>query len=283
MKISVITATWNSGKTIEDTIKSVLHQKFTNIEHVIKDGGSKDDTLEICERYKKDFYSSVEAQLEEGVHKPSTINHKPCKTMKIISDKDKGIYDAMNQGIEAATGDIIGILNSDDFFTSDDVLERVSKEFEADPKLEALYGDIHFVAADATLANPGKCTRYYNSSYFRPWLLRFGFMPAHPSFYVRREVYEKYGLYDLQFRTSSDFEWMVRLFAKYRVNAKYIHKDFVTMRDGGESTNGMEAKRKVNNDIVGSLRKHGIFTCGAFRYVRYVWKAVELAVTKVKN
>lgn len=271
MKISVITATWNSGKTIEDTIKSVLQQKHTDIEHVIKDGGSKDDTLEICERYKKDFYSSSDA--------PSSR----VKTMKILSDRDKGIYDAMNQGVQAATGDVIGILNSDDFFTSEDVLERVSKEFEANPKLEAIYGDIHFVSANATLANPGKCTRYYSSAYFRPWLLRFGFMPAHPSFYVKREVYEKYGLYDLQFRTSSDFEWMVRLFAIYKIDAKYIHKDFVTMRAGGESTNGMEAKRKVNNDIVEALKKHRIFTCGAFRNVRYAWKAVELVFSKVRG
>lgn len=268
MKISVITATWNSGKTVEDTIKSVLQQTYTDIEHVIKDGGSKDNTMEICNRYKRNVCSTSDAP--QG------------KCMTILSGKDKGIYDAMNQGVQAATGDVIGILNSDDFFTNDDVLERVAREFEADPELEAVYGDIHFVAADATLANPGKCTRYYSSAMFRPWLLRFGFMPAHPSFYVRREVYEKYGLYDLQFRTSSDFEWMVRLFAKEHIRAKYIHKDFVTMRAGGESTNGLEAKRKVNNDIVGSLKKHGIFTCAAFKYVRYGYKSIELLINKIR-
>lgn len=267
MKISVITAAWNSSKTIEDTIKSVLRQRYTNVEHVIKDGASTDDTVAICEDYKRKFYSSEDT--------PQT----PVKTMKIISDRDKGIYDAMNQGIEAASGDVIGILNSDDFYTTDDVLERVAREFEADPELEALYGDIHFVD-DADLT---KCTRYYSSSYFRPWLLRFGFMPAPPSFYVRKEVYQKYGLYDLQFRTSSDFEMMVRLFAKNRIKAKYIKKDFVTMRTGGESTAGMEAKRKVNNDVVGSLKKHGIFTCAAFRYVRYGVKAVELVLSKVRG
>lgn len=266
MKISVITATWNSGKTIEDTLKSVLRQSYTHIEHIIKDGGSKDDTLAICNEYKQRFYSYAD-----------DLGHV-IKTIKILSGKDKGIYDAMNQGVLAATGDIIGILNSDDFYTSDDVLECVTKEFEANPELEAVYGDIHFVKDE----NLKKCTRYYSSSYFRPWLLRFGFMPAHPSFYVRREVYEKYGLYDLQFRTSSDFEWMVRLFAKHHIRAKYIHKDFVTMREGGESTAGMEAKRKVNNDIVASLRKHGIFTCGAFRYFRYAWKGIELINTKIK-
>lgn len=271
MKISVVTAAWNSGKTIEDTLKSVFEQTYTEVEHIIKDGESKDDTLEICERFRREFYASSEGE-ETGE-----------KTIKILSGKDKGIYDAMNQGIAASGGDVVGILNSDDYFTSNDVLERVAKEFEEDSKLEALYGDIHFVSVDASLENPGKCTRYYSSSYFRPWLLRFGFMPAHPSFYVRKDVYEKYGLYDLQFRTSSDFEWMVRIFAKYHVNSKYIKKDFVTMREGGVSTADLEAKNKVNNDIVASLKKHGIFTCGLFKYVRYAWKASEMLVSRIKN
>lgn len=267
MKISVVTATWNSGKTIKDTIESVLHQKYTNVEHIIKDGGSKDDTVAICEDYKRRFYSSAD-------------NPSPkVKTMKIVSERDGGIYDAMNKGVELATGDVIGILNSDDFYTSDDVLQRVASEFEADPGLEAVYGDIHFVKPEDLM----KCTRYYSSKSFRPWMLRFGFMPAHPSFYVRREVYEKYGLYDLEFRTSSDFEWMVRLFMKCGIRAKYLPMDFVTMRDGGESTAGMEAKKKVNNDIVGSLRKHGIFTCGAFKYVRYAVKGVGVLITKIKS
>ena len=256
MRISIITVAYNSGKTVRDTLESVLCQTYKDIEYIIVDGGSQDSTLDIIKEY--------EPRLEGRI--------------RLKSEPDKGIYDAMNKGIERASGDVIGILNSDDFYTSDDVLERVAKEFEADSELEAVYGDIHFVSPD----NLKKCTRYYSSSYFRPWLLRFGFMPAHPSFYVRREVYEKYGLYDLQLRTSSDFEWMVRLFAKHHIRAKYIHKDFVTMRVGGESTNGMEAKRKVNNDIVASLKKHGIFTCGAFKYFRYAWKGIELIYTKIK-
>lgn len=256
LKISIITATYNSGKTIKDTLSSVLNQSYKNYELIIKDGGSNDNTVEICRKYENLF---------EG-------------RLKIISEPDKGIYDAMNRGIDNASGDIVGILNSDDFYTSDDILDRIAKEFSADKDLDAIYGDIHFVSPD----NLTKCTRYYSSSYFRPSLLRFGFMPAHPSFYVRKEVYDKYGLYDLQFRTSSDFEWIVRLFAKYHIRAKYIKKDFVTMRTGGESTAGMEAKRKVNNDIVASLKKHGIFTCGAFKYLRYAWKGLELIYTKIK-
>lgn len=256
LKISIITATYNSGKTIRDTLSSVLNQSYKNYELIIKDGGSNDNTVEICREYENIF---------EG-------------KLKVISEPDKGIYDAMNRGIDNASGDIVGILNSDDFYTSDDILDRIAKEFSANKDLDAIYGDIHFVSPD----NLTKCTRYYSSSYFRPSLLRFGFMPAHPSFYVRKEVYDKYGLYDLQFRTSSDFEWIVRLFAKYHIRAKYIKKDFVTMRTGGESTAGMEAKRKVNNDIVASLKKHGIFTCGAFKYIRYAWKGIELIYTKIK-
>lgn len=262
MKISVITATWNSGKTIGDTLRSVLNQSFTNVEHIIKDGGSKDDTLEICKNFERKYYTDGD--------KGRTIN--------ILSDKDKGIYDAMNQGVKAATGDVIGILNSDDFYTSDDVLARVAEEFEKNPELEAVYGDIHFVKDE----NLKKCTRYFSSRYFRPWALRFGFMPAHPSFYVRREVYEKYGLYDLDFRTSSDFEMMVRLFVKEKIRAKYINKDFVTMRAGGESTAGLAAKKKVNQDIAGSLRKHGIYSNQVFQSMRYIWRIGELLYTKTK-
>ena len=152
LKISVITAAYNSGKTIEDTLKRVFRQTYFDVEHIIKDGGSKDDTLVICERYRREFYASSERKETSG------------KSIKILSDKDKGIYDAMNQGIEAATGDVVGILNSDDFFTSEGVLQRVADEFKANPRLDALYGDIHFVREDASLAAPGKCVRYYSSS-----------------------------------------------------------------------------------------------------------------------
>lgn len=263
MKISVITATWNSGKTVGDTLRSVFNQSFTNVEHIIKDGGSNDNTLEICNNFEQKHY----LQADNG-----------GRTIKILSDKDKGIYDAMNQGIEAATGDVIGILNSDDFYTSDDVLARVAEEFAKNPKLEAVYGDIHFVKDE----NLKKCTRYFSSRYFRPWALRFGFMPAHPSFYVRREVYERYGLYDLNFRTSSDFEMMVRLFVKEKICAKYINKDFVTMRAGGESTAGIEAKKKVNRDIAGSLKKHGVYSNQFFQSLRYLWRVGELVYTKIR-
>jgi len=257
MKVSVITATWNSELTLQSTIDSVLSQTYSDIEHIIKDGDSqKDSTVELI-KTNEPIYNG---------------------RMKWISERDKGIYDAMNRGIESSTGDLIGILNSDDFYTSNDVLTTIVKEFEADHELEAVYGDIHFVKSE----DLSKCTRYFSSRYFRPWMLRFGFMPAHPSLYVRKEVYQKYGLYDLEFRTSSDFEMIVRLFAKYHIKAKYIHKDFVTMREGGESTAGLAAKRKVNHDIAASLKKHGIYTNQLFQSLRYFWRIGELIYTKIK-
>lgn len=256
MKVSIVTATYNSGKTVKDTIESVLKQSYRDIEFIIKDGGSKDNTLEICREYEANF---------EG-------------RMKIISVPDKGIYDAMNKGFEAAAGDVIGILNSDDFFSTDDVIEKMVKEFEKDETLDAVYGDIHFVKNE----DLSKCTRYYSSKMFRPWLLRFGFMPAHPSFYCKKAVFDKYGLYDLQYRTSSDFEMMVRLLWGNKIKTKYIPMDFVTMRAGGESTAGLASKKKVNNDIARSLKAHGIYTNQVFQMVRYAWKACELVVTKIK-
>ena len=256
MKISLITVTYNSGKTLFTTLESVLSQTNQHLEYIIVDGVSKDNTVDLIKEYESRFKGRL----------------------KWVSEPDSGLYDAMNKGIRMATGDIIGILNSDDFFTNNDVLEKVAEEFKVDSVIDAVYGDIHFVK-DEDLT---KCTRYYSSSYFRPWLLRFGFMPAHPSFYVRKEIYQKYGLYDLQLRTSSDFEMMVRLFGKNKIKAKYIPMDFVTMRTGGESTAGIKAKKRVNRDIAFSLKKHRIFTCQLFQWVRYFWKAVELVYTKIK-
>lgn len=256
MKISIITATFNSEKTIRDTIESVLNQSDDDIEYIVKDGGSTDKTLDICREYESRFGGR----------------------MKIISAPDKGIYDAMNKGFEAASGDIVGILNSDDFFTTNDVIAKVAEAFATDDSLDAVYGDIHFVNDD----NLKKCTRYFSSRYFRPWMLRFGFMPAHPSFYCKKTVFEKYGMYDLQYRTSSDFEMMVRLLWNSKIKTKYLNMDFVTMRTGGESTAGLASKKKVNNDISRSLKAHGIYSNQVMQVLRYAWRVCELIYTKIR-
>lgn len=256
LKVSIVTATYNSSKTVEDTIKSILIQTYKEYEYIIIDGISKDITLDIARKYEPFF---------EG-------------RMHIYCEKDEGIYDAMNKGIEASTGDIVGILNSDDLFTSDDVIAKVAKTFADDESIDAVYGDIHFVKDN----NLNKCTRYFTSRYFRPWMLRFGFMPAHPSFYCKKSLFEKYGLYDLQYRTSSDFEMMVRLLWKHKIKTKYLNMDFVTMRAGGESTAGVASKKKVNNDISRTLKAYGIYSNQAMQALRYVWRLGELIYTRIK-
>lgn len=256
MRISIITVTFNSGKTVRDTIDSVMRQTYRDIEHIIVDGASKDNTMQIVKEM---------SPLYAG-------------RLRYVSEPDKGIYDAMNKGIRMSTGDVVGILNSDDFFTSDDVIQNVADALAAED-VDAVYGDVHFVKGD----NLKKCVRYYSSKRFRPWMLRFGFIPAHPSFYCRRSVYDKYGLYDLRYRTSADFDMMVRLLGENHIKTYYLSKDFVTMRMGGASTSGVASLKNVNKDIARSLKAHGIYSNQAFQALRYVWKVNELIFTKIKR
>ena len=177
MKVSIVTAAYNSARTLGDAMKSVLSQTYHDIEYIVIDGCSTDTTVSVIQEYEPLF---------EG-------------RLKWVSEKDGGIYDAMNKGIQMATGDVVGILNSDDYFTSCDVIERMVAAFE-DQSLDAVYGDIHFIHD----GEPDKCVRYYSSKPFRPLWLRFGFMPAHPSFYCRRGVYERAGLYKTDYQIGSD-------------------------------------------------------------------------------
>lgn len=250
MKISIITATFNSGKTVRDTIESVLCQSYTNYEYIIKDGGSEDDTLEVCRQYESRF---------EG-------------RMKIISAPDNGIYDAMNKGFEVATGDVVGLLNSDDFYTSDDVLQTIADAFSADKELEAVYGDIHFVK-DGDLS---KCVRYYSSKLFSRGWMRFGFMPAHPSFYCKKTCYEKFGYFDTSFKIAADFENLLRLIFKGHIKTQYVKKDFVTMRTGGASTAGVKSRMTIMKEHLRALKKNGIYSNTFLLSLRYFYKAYEL-------
>ena len=246
MNISIITATFNSSAHIADCVKSVNDQTYHDIEHIIVDGASKDNTLEI-------------------------VNGIPNRVGKIISEPDKGIYDAMNKGIQAATGDVIGILNSDDFFTSDDVIQTVVDSFKNND-IDALYGDVHFVSPD----NLSKSVRYYSSSVFKPSLFRFGFMPAHPSFYMKKECYDKYGLYALDYKIASDYDLLIRFLYKEKINYKYIKKDFVTMRTGGVSTENFNSRVTLNKEIVRACRKYGIYTNLLMLSLKYLYKIFEL-------
>jgi len=249
MKISIITATYNSGKTLRDTIESVLRQSYTDYEYIVKDGGSKDDTLEIVKAYAPKFGDRL----------------------KVISEPDQGIYDAMNKGIQMATGDVIGILNSDDFYTSADALQVIADAF-ANNDIDATYGDIHFVNDD----DLSKCVRYYSSAIFRRSFMRFGLMPAHPSFYCKKAVYEKYGSFDTSYKVAADFENLLRIIYVGNIRTKYIPKDFVTMRTGGASTAGLSSRTQIMKDHLRALKANGIYSNVFLLSLRYVYKLYEL-------
>ncbi len=229
-------------------MESVLSQTYADWEYIVVDGGSTDGTVDLIKKYEKRF----------------------CGRMKWTSEPDKGIYDAMNKGILKSKGDVVGILNSDDYFTTNDVLSSVASVFSV-KDLDAVYGDIHFIKD----GEPDKVVRYYSSRHFKPFWLRFGFMPAHPSFYARRAVYQKAGLYDTSYKIGSDFEMMVRLFRKQNIHYKYIAKDFVTMRTGGMSTKNLKSRRILLAEDVRACRTNGIYTNQFIIALKYLYKILE--------
>ena len=218
MKISIITATYNSEKTILDTIVSVNNQTYPYIEHIIVDGKSKDDTLKIIE--------SV-----------------PNRVKKIISETDKGIYDAMNKGIDLATGDVIGILNSDDFYNSPTIIQEIMSVFE-NQNCDAVYGDLVYVDNE----NTNKVIRYWKSQKYSKGLFKKGWHPAHPTFFVKREVYDRYGKFNLKYKIAADYEIMLRFIEKYGIKMIYLPKIIVKMRVGGASNQGIKNIIQANKE-----------------------------------
>jgi len=250
MKFSLITVTFNSGMTLRDTIQSVLSQSYDDIEYIIIDGLSTDDTMDIIKEYEPQFSGR----------------------MHWVSEEDCGLYDAMNKGIKMATGDIIGVLNSDDFFTHSDVLKKVVERFENDEALDAVYGDVHFVKSN----NLNKCVRYYSSKIFRRKLMRLGFMPAHPSFYMRKRCFDEFGLYRTDYKIAADFEFLLRAIFKGNIKIEYMPVDMVTMRMGGASTSGMESHKRIMEEHLRAFRENGVYTNVFLLSLRYVYKIGEL-------
>lgn len=230
MKISIVTVCYNSAETIEDTIQSVLAQHYPAIEYIVVDGASKDNTLDIVSKYS-DRISTV------------------------ISEPDKGIYDAMNKGIALATGDYVGILNSDDVFADADVIVRLVEHLRQHPMLDASYADLVFVER----TDLHKITRRYSSSRFAPWMIRFGLMLPHPTFYAKRELFSRYGLYKLDYRVSADFELMTRFIHSGAFIGRH-DSVMVKMRQGGISTTGFWWRIHQNMEIVRACRENGIYT-----------------------
>jgi len=253
MKISIITATYNSGRTLRDTIESVLRQEYVDYEYLIIDGGSKDNTVGIIKEYEPKF---------DG-------------RMRWISETDKGMYDGINKGIRMATGDVVGIINSDDFYHRTDIFGVIVRSFTEHPEAQAIYGDVRFVNP----ADLEKTVRYYSSKNFKPWKFRWGWMPAHPTFFTYRENFEKYGYYQYDYHIAADYELLTRFLYTNKVPAMYVAEDFMKMRTGGRSTNGWKANVLLNKEIVRACKENGIWTCMPMLFLKYFVKVFELVKT----
>ena len=246
MKISIITATYNSAATVRDTIESILRQTHQEWELIIEDGLSEDDTLAIIKEY--------ELQCQGR--------------MRIFSEKDDGLYDAMNRGIARATGDVIGILNSDDFYHDERVLEDINQTLECQ-HVDCVYGDLEFVQA----ANTDTVIRIWKGSQYKKGAFLKGWHPAHPTFYARRECFMKYGVFNLDYVVSADFELMLRFIEKEQLPNAYIERYFVKMRWGGESTGTLRNIIKGNKNILKAFRANGLKPA-CFFLIRRLWPKV---------
>jgi len=233
MKISLITVVLNNAETLKTTLDSVLGQTYGEIEYIVVDGVSSDGSLDIISQYR---------------HHITTF----------ISEPDKGLYDALNKGIGLASGDVVGFIHADDFYASEHVIASVAEAFEK-TGADAVYGDLVYVHKD----NTDKVIRYWKSSPFHPAKLKRGWMPPHPTFFVKRERYQKHGLFDTSFRIAADYDLMLRLLGQHRISAVYVPEVFVRMRLGGVSNRSLKnVLRKMKEDLR-AMRKNevgGFFT-----------------------
>jgi len=233
LKISIITSVYNNKATIKDAIESVLSQTYGNIEYIIVDGASGDGTVEVVQSYGN-------------------------KITKFVSEPDKGIYDGLNKGLSLATGDVIGFLHSDDLYENAKVLEELAKAF--DEGVDAVYGDLVYTAKEDT----SKVLRYWKSRDFDKSLLAKGWMPAHPTFFVRKEVYEKYGNFDTSFRIAADYDFMLRVLSA-GINVTYLPKILYKMRVGGESNKSIKNIIQKSKEDLKALKNNevgGVYTLG---------------------
>ena len=259
-------------------IDGVLSQKGVDIEYIIVDGGSSDGTVEIIKEYAE---KTLNSQLLT-----------PNFTFRWLSESDQGMYDAINKGIKMATGDVVGILNADDVLVSDDTLAHIADKFESGgvgsggvrsggvesggvgERVDCVYADIRFVREGETVAalREAKTVRYCSAKRWRPWMFRFAAMVPHPSFYVRRECFERLGGYSLDYRICADFELELRYLLLAKLRAAYLPECVVIMRMGGMSTAGWRSNIVINREDLRALRSHGIWSCLPLIYLKYLFK-----------
>lgn len=228
VKISIITVVYNNVATLGDTIESVLAQDYANIEYIIVDGQSTDGTVELVRSYGKRIH-------------------------RFISEKDNGLYDAINKGISLASGDVIGLLHSDDLFYKASAVSQIVEAFQQNA-VDSVYADLHYVHKDQTW----KVIRNWRSGTYERERFRRGWMPPHPTFYVRRSVYEQYGLYDTDFKSAADYELMLRYLYKHNISTFYIQDTLIKMRVGGASNHSLLNRIKANREDYIAWKKNNL-------------------------
>lgn len=248
MNISIITVTYNSSATIRDTIKSVLLQTYPEIEYIIIDGLSQDNTVSIIKEFEPHFKGRLHW----------------------VSEKDNGLYEAMNKGLHMASGEVVGIINSDDFYHNTDVISKIANAFE-NPTIEAVFADVRFVNPH----NLNKTVRYYSSKNFSPARFRFGFMPAHPTFFTYKKFFDEFGYYKTDYKIAADYELLIRFLFTNNLNYKYIPLDVMKMRTGGTSTASIKSNILLNKEIVRACRENGIKTWFPLLLLKYFIKVFE--------
>lgn len=263
MTLSIITACFNSATTIRTALESVSRQTWHDIECIVVDGGSTDGTVRIIEDVAPKFGGRL----------------------RWVSERDRGMYDAINKGIRMATGDVVGILNADDVLAGDGVIERVAEAFERGSEIEALYGDVRFVENRNDLGIDGlreeRTLRDYSARHWRPWMLQWGFMPPHPSVYIRRECFERLGDYALDYKIAADFALLIRFLRRAKLRSGYLPMCFVDMRVGGMSTKNWRSNLLLNQEIVRGNREAGYFCCLPMLVPKYAFKVWEFVGPRI--
>jgi glycosyltransferase involved in cell wall biosynthesis len=252
MKVSLITVSYNSAKTIADTLKSVQSQTYKDIEYIVVDGNSSDGTIEIVKQFldsAKDVSQDASQDSGKDVSQDASqdsekdISQDTGVVKKFLYERDKGIYDAMNKGLAMATGEVIGVLNSDDFYCSNDVIEEVVRAFQQN-NTDCLYGDLNYVDPIDT----SKIVRKWRSGSFRKQNFLKGWMPPHPTFFVRKSCYDKFGKFDTQFKSAADYELMLRFLFKESCSAVHLPKVMIHMRAGGVSNVSLKNRIRANRE-----------------------------------
>jgi len=244
LRISIITVSFNSANTIRETLNSLFSQDYDNVEFILVDGNSTDETMTIVKEYESKFNV-------------------------IISENDSGMYDALNKGVRIANGDVIGILNTDDIFTNNNILSSIAKILNNNPDLDAIIGDIVFVN------EKNKIIRNYSSKNWSNYKFKFGFMPPHPSFYCKKDCFNKFGYYNTDFKIAGDFELLLRFLYLNKINYKIIQLTMVNMKLGGLSTGGFKSLIKINNEIIKAYKINNLYTNYFLLYSRYFFKIFD--------